>query len=160
MNREHIIIGCIHAAAVWNEVNPMINMINSANVYNFKSIIKIMERKYKSNHVPTSLDSIQLNSIHEHNMANIVIIEIIASAMQSLLSTWFKYIDLALAIINANDNDKPEQQISLNKFTDTYENQIQPRLYLKACIYALPKHSMRYDALLAYNPCYGPDKQK
>ena len=162
MNREHILFECPYAKVLWDEVNPMLNAINGSHIYTLKSMIKILERKYKANHTITDLNSISVNDTDQNNMTNITAIEIMSNTIQSILSAWFKYIDLAYAVANAPANQLTEQTEALNKYTSSYQLQMQSRLYeyLKTSIYALPKHSIRYDLLLIYNTCYDPDKQK
>lgn len=162
MNREHILFECPYAKVLWNEINPMLNAINGSHIYTLKSMIKILERKYKANHIITDINSISINDTDQNNITNITVIEIMSNTMQSILSAWFKYIDLAYAVANAPAHQLTEQTEALNKYTSSYQLQMQSRLYeyLKSSIYALPKHSIRYDLLLIYNTCYDPDKQK
>ena len=108
----------------------------------FESFIRILETKYKKHHVTTKYDSSDLDKTHTDNIQHLITLEILASAVQAILTTYYTKIALAsasnrstqlLASTDPNDSDMigdlRSQRTAYIAFKQTYSLQYTHAFY-------------------------------
>ena len=120
-----------------------------------KSFLKYISKKHKSAHKIAKMDTPEVDVSHANNMKTLAIIEIIGSAIQPILTTHYKRIELIEAAITAPDEHKVDQSVAYTLFASHYDKQVHTQFhdYLRPMLTNIPLHSYVYDNTQLYMEC-------